>query len=275
MPGTMTKSENGGRVGKKRPRQDKGKKTSNNKKDGFHKKKQKRPKQVESIVFDAEARTRYLQGFSQRKQQRRAFGLAMQKVKDRKAKLEQRAELKTAELEQIAEAEERKQNLLEEMAESVATPFRQNDDGDEEHSKGGEDAASETDVVLTYEDEQTQQQWGGQVIVTTSTHIPGAEEEVDTNNSRRRCSKNKKMRHHDVEQEYAGNVEHFLKDLKGHMPAKKKKQEHNKRRGGKHGASNMKGLGSAADLKTAQKVLARTAFKGKGAAASGGKKRKR
>ena len=62
------------------------------------------------------------------------------------------------------------------------------------------------------------------------------------------------------------------------MPSSKKKQcDHHKRRGGKHGAANMKGVGSAADLKTAQKVLARTKGK-KQASGSGGfgnKKRKR
>jgi hypothetical protein len=39
------------------------------------------------LKFDTKDRNSYLTGFSQRKKERRAFGLAMQKVKDRKGEL--------------------------------------------------------------------------------------------------------------------------------------------------------------------------------------------
>ena len=42
------------------------------------------------ITFDSDKRHDYLTGFSSRKKERRAFGLAMQKVKDRQSKLEER-----------------------------------------------------------------------------------------------------------------------------------------------------------------------------------------
>ena len=42
------------------------------------------------ITFDSDKRHDYLTGFSSRKKERRAFGLAMQKVKDGQSKLEER-----------------------------------------------------------------------------------------------------------------------------------------------------------------------------------------
>eukprot|EP00536_Pseudo-nitzschia_multiseries_P002013 jgi/Psemu1/283424/fgenesh1_pg.27_\ len=66
------------------------------------------------LVFDPEARKAHLRGFSERKRQRRAFGLAMQKVKDRQAKIDERASTKKSELERLLEAERQKTNLLEE-----------------------------------------------------------------------------------------------------------------------------------------------------------------
>ena len=63
------------------------------------------------VVFDPEERRNYLRGFSERKRQRRAFGLAMQKVKDRQARLEDRREHKKSELARIEEAERQKRSL--------------------------------------------------------------------------------------------------------------------------------------------------------------------
>jgi len=282
----MAKSE-----GKKRPRNNdqKGKGGANKKvKSKANKNNGRRPKRVASIVFDAEARTKYLQGFSQRKTERRAFGLAMQKVKDRKAKLEHRAELKSAEREQIQEAEQRKQQLLQQSIlldlplprddllanHSSLLPKEDDNDDNSQNNDDDDDDKSETTNIETYQDEQTQQQWGGTVIVTTSTHIPG-QDEPDDDHNRQQQQQTKKPRAHDAAQEYAGHVERFLKDLKGRMPSKKKKQQEHKQRGGKHGASHMKGVGSAADLKTAQKMLARSTTAKQPPHKGGGKKRKR
>jgi hypothetical protein len=61
---------------------------------------QQRHKKVE-ITFDPTGRREYLTGFSARKKERRAFGLAMQKVKDREAKLVERKEQREAQLEKM------------------------------------------------------------------------------------------------------------------------------------------------------------------------------
>ena len=51
-----------------------------------------RPSGKLELTFNPGKRVDYLTGFSARKKERRAFGLAMQKVKDRKARLEERGE---------------------------------------------------------------------------------------------------------------------------------------------------------------------------------------
>ena len=56
------------------------------------------------IKFDPEARRTYLTSLSSKKKERRTYGLAMQKVKDRKLKLEEKRETKKALLEQIEES---------------------------------------------------------------------------------------------------------------------------------------------------------------------------
>ena len=64
------------------------------------------------ITFDLESRNKYITGLSARKKERRAFGLAMQKVKDRKAKIEQRKEDRRIQMEKILEAEKQKKNIF-------------------------------------------------------------------------------------------------------------------------------------------------------------------
>lgn len=290
---------------------DKNKSISNKnrpKKDGTKKEKgaAKRPRRVDAVVFDPEARRQYLTGFSQRKQERRAFGLAMQKVKDRTARLEQRAELRSVTREQIVEAEERRRQRMEEEAKNKRiSPARaatkqiqpklpkddlisnkkkaKNDLEQNRDSRNDADEENAETLVQMYEGEETQQQWGGLVVVTTSTNIPCSDDDDDDEDIEedqesiliRKQQQQKK--HLDAQQAYAGNVEKYLKDLKGNMPSKKNKAV-NRHRGGKHGASNMKGVGSGSDLRVAQKLLARTSTTSKtkvGAKSSGGGKKRR
>lgn len=213
----------------------------------------KKPRGCAEIVFDPDARSAYLKGFSERKRQRRVFGLAMQKVKDRKARLEERAEVRAAMKEQVEEAEKQKEELMEAYtaaaeSESLGQNFTEASATTAKASTLPEDNV--LDRVETYQDVQTQSQWGGQVIVTTSTHIPGDED--DEEEEKKMATAKKK----DVEQEYAGNVEKFMNKLKGNMPGKKK-GTHSFRKG-KHGAAGMKGMAGAADLKVAQKFLKRS-----------------
>lgn len=209
------------------------------------------------IVFDPEARGDYLRGFSSRKKQRRAYGLAMQKVKDRQAKLEERAELRKAVEEQVQQAEQQKQELLGEYLSENGV--RVNDDDDEEEQSVASTAP--LDKVETFNDAQAQ--WGGDVIVRTSTNIPGdSDEDIDPQPAPKKKRK-------DVEQEYAGHVEKFMSKIQAKMPSKKKDQGH--RHKGKHGAAGMKGMAKGDDLKLAQKALERSQAKTK---KKGGKRRR-
>lgn len=236
------------------------------------------------IVFDPEARKSYLRGFSERKKDRRVYGLAMQKVKDRKAKIEQRAEEKQAVQEQIEQAERQKEELLEEMIEEdkksiVRAPF-----GDDDSDRGIKSNPSSDELderpdegdiekVETYQDVQTQSQWGGEVIVTTSTHIPGdSDDDAPT-----QPKKKKTKRSTDMEQDFAGNVEKYMKQLKGSLPGKKKKVYRQSKHKGRHGAANMKGMATGGDLKIAQRALQRSLGKTKGShqARQGGPSKKR
>lgn len=220
------------------------------------------------IVFDPEARKEYLQGFSKRKQERRAYGLAMQKVKDRKMRLEQRAELKQAEKEQVEQAEQQKRAQLEACildhsvltGDGRVTEDKVLDETATENAMENDDNDTGVDKVETYEDEQTRSQWGGQVIVTTSTHIPGTSDDEQDDPRSQPAKKRRKV---DAEQEYAGNVEKYLNEIKTKMPAKRKK-DLNKKHKGVHGASNMKGISGAGDIKIAKRALDRFQSKQKG-----------
>jgi hypothetical protein len=220
---------------------------------------------VQEIVFDPEARRAYLRGFSDRKKQRRAYGLAMQKLKDRDAKLKQRREQKKAQLEELKQLEQQQKE-----AESMP-------DGDEEDEEGletnlNDDAQLETKMLLQgpstiltkYEDVQTKKQWGGEVIVTTST-IPVDEEEEDNDddddddNAQEDTAK-PPYKSIDKQQKYAGSLNKYLHQVKNKMPSKKKKQlqqQPPQHRKGRHGATAMKGMGGAPTLKMAQKALSK------------------
>ena len=262
------------------------------------------------IVFDADARRAYLRGFSERKKQRRTYGLAMQKVKDRKAKLDERKEARKEDLKRVEEAEQQKaayRNEILQITEKIDSRKNKNtrkDGSDDEHVEAGKDASNgddassqgDTNAVLdtkTYEDQATESQWGGRVIVTTSAvHLDEDDDgddptcdnhgdnEVNTKKQREAVSTVKKSV--DKRQQYAGNVEKFMTKLKGNLPGKKKSKDltgHHAKRKGRNGAAEMKGIGGAANLKLAQKVLSKVQAKhggpSKGQGKSGAKKSRR
>lgn len=260
--------------------------------------KKRRQPRIESIVFDADARREHLTGMSARKAARRTYGLAMQKVKDRTTKLAQRAELRDATRDRVdaAEAarEAHQQETLWRLQKAKNTKPKTtttSNSNDEIHNE--QDATT----VLQYEGQDTQEHWGGRVVVTTSTHIPDSDDDDDEQQQQQQEGKGEEKdsqhddddkynnddvkdakssrstasaaKSHDDQQEYAGQVEKYLKQLKGQAPTKKRSSTvPGGRRGGTHGASKMKGVGSAATLKIAQRVLARstaaTATKGRG-----------
>jgi hypothetical protein len=183
----------------------------------------------------------------------------MQKVKDRKQKLEDRKETKHAELERIEQAEQQKQELL---AETHGLHDGSNDDGPngDESDNPVEHRNDTTTTTKTYEDTTTQSQFGGQVIVTTTTVLPSDDDDDnddESDNDRTRVS-SKKHHHHDEQQRYAGKVDRFLHELKGKMPAKRKEHSHHHvKHKGKHGAASMSGMGGLSNFKLAQKALSK------------------
>lgn len=246
------------RSGSNRQRNIRKKKPFSNKQQGS----QKRRKLI--INFDPEARRDYLQGFSERKRQRRAYGLAMQQVKDRKSKISERKETRQAELERIEQAESQKEELLFEKHGQV-----------EGHNDIETRDTEASTITTTYQDVQTQSQFGGQVIVTTTTLPPSdVESNADEDSPGEKVSV-------DAQQQYCGSVKKYLQKFKGNMPSKKK---HAAKHKGRHGAATMKGMGGSADLKLAQKALSKSKAKsikndrkgGRGSSSShGGKRGKR
>eukprot|EP00934_Nitzschia_sp_Nitz4_P005053 Nitzschia sp. Nitz4//scaffold51_size120721//16267//17004//NITZ4_003717-RA/size120721-processed-gene-0.112-mRNA-1//1//CDS//3329553832//5043//frame0 len=233
--------------------------------------------QKREVVFDPEARKAYLRGFSERKKQRRAFGLAMQKVKDRQAKIEERAEARKEDMERIEEAEQQKSTYLSEaMAYNAAkNPELHKEEDDDESSVEGElqddeqESAKEKNAALntkTYDDKETESHWGGHVTVTTS--VVELEDDDSSDDEERPKKRAKAV---DVEQKRAGKVETFLAGMKGKMPGKKK--DHTVKRKGRNGAADMKGMGGSGAFKVAQKVLSK-AKQLQGSQKKSGKKRR-
>ena len=205
------------------------------------------------IKFDPEARRKYLTSLSSKKKERRAFGLAMQKVKDRKAKLEEKKEVRIARLEQVEEAEKSKELEYGEGNISFENPEADDNVGDNIDNNLIGDTDSKDENVTKFTDQSTQSQFGGQVIVTTTYHIPSDDEDDE-------LEKDSKMKSVDKAQLYAGSVQKYMAKMKGQLPAKRNKnRERNNAAGkkGKHGAEGMKGMGSATDLKLAKKTLTR------------------
>ena len=224
------------------------------------------------------------------------FGLAMQKVKDRKEKLERKKEDRKSRLEQIEEAEKLKRLAKgqgddddddddSDSSASASNSEGESDDGDasvssterkrsEKRKMSKHDHEEVEETKKTYNDAETTNQFGGSVIVTTTYGIPSDDESDDPD--LQGIVSNKP--HIDEAQKYAGNVKKYMGQVRSNLPSKKRKREvmgggggHRK---GKHGAADMKGMGSGTDLKMAKKALGRAAEKG-GGMERGGKKGKK
>ena len=236
------------------------------------------------ITFDPEARRSYLRGFSERKKQRRAYGLAMQKVKDRQEKLSERKERKQSLLHQIEQSEKAKEELLKSvMEENNNGRSTVDDDDDDDYDANANDKEDVDDAqslssvkaetpqadtkIQKYDDKETEKRWGGQVVVTTSTEIPGDDSSDDDDDNdhkpkarqQQQQQQHRKGGHKDRAQEYAGSVDRFFSQTVKALPAKHHKGKNRaKQHKGKHGASDMKGVGGAAGLQAAQKILKRS-----------------
>ena len=212
------------------------------------------------VVFDPEARKAHLRGFSERKRERRAFGLAMQKVKDRKAKIEQRASDKKDELQRIEEAEQQKQQSMDAMvclSSAASNSFDSDNDGNsnsdnKERTEKRQQLSEGVVHTKIYDDIRTESTWGGQVTVITS--VVELDDDTDDEDATTKNFRNPKSI--DKAQKYAGNVQRYMDELKGNMPGKKNRDNgHKARRKGKNGAAEMKGVGGSGNLKIASKLL--------------------
>ncbi|KAL7481146.1 hypothetical protein ACHAW6_006822 [Cyclotella cf. meneghiniana] len=232
-------------------------------------------KKVE-ITFNPADRVQYLTGFSARKKERRAFGLAMQKVKDRQAKIEERKDKRDAQREKVEEIERSKTALRRGIAGE--------NDGDASDNDGemNEDSKPLHRNEHTFKDEHTQSHFGGLVSVTTTFGIL-SDDDQSTCDAKLNFFEREKhgTTHIDTEQRKAGNVQHYIAEVKGTMGGSKRKKsgggKHIAGKKGQHGAASMKGMGNANTLKMAKKTLAK--FKAKGdderrGVAGKGKKRK-
>ena len=228
-----------------------------------------RHKKVE-VSFNASDRLDYLTGFSKRKKERRAFGLAMQKVKDREAKVEERKERREAQIEKIEDIERSKKALRKGLLEGDDDD---NDDDDndgtvnnDDQDEGGQEHPEKE--LSTFQDEHTTTQFGGLVSVTTTFGIPSDDEDDDSIDYYKRVKHGKD--HVDTEQKRAADVNTFIAQVKSNMPKKNSGKRGGKK--GQHGASTMNGMGNAATLKMAQKTLKKFNAK-KGRRGGGGDER--
>ena len=124
------------------------------------------------------------------------------------------------------------------------------------------------DKTATYQDMESTEKWGGQVIVTT--RLASLSDESDEEDKMVPQKQNV-----DKRQRYAGDVSKFINQMKGSLPAKKKSTGGQPRKGN-HGATNMSGIGGAANLKLAKKALSKVQAKvGKPATKKGRKRSKK
>ena len=238
-----------------------------------------RHKKVE-VSFNASDRLDYLTGFSKRKKERRAFGLAMQKVKDREAKVEERKERREAQIEKIEDIERNKKALRKglEGGNDGDGEEDDNDDGSVHDEINDGQQQQQQQQQSTFQDEHTTTQFGGLVSVTTTFGIPSDDEDDDSIDFYKRAKHGKD--HVDTEQKRAADVNTFIEQVKSNMPKKNSGKRGGKK--GQHGASTMSGMGHSATLKMAQKTLkkfnAKNGRRGGGSdergGGKGGKKRK-
>jgi len=207
------------------------------------------------ISFDPEKRKEYLTGFSTRKKERRAFGLAMQRVKDRRAKLEERKESKEAKEAQISELERQKKRLagISDDEDSIDSEIRnENISSLESDNQLSAKRQSENTTLISKDN-----QFGDDVIVTTTFGLPDdSEDEAEEAMLEKRKTESKQGV--DLKQKYSGSIQHMMEEIRKsgilHNKAKPSSKSNTQRKG-KHGAAQMKGMGGAANLKAAKKTL--------------------
>jgi len=179
------------------------------------------------ISFDSKARRNYLTTLSHKKKERRTFGLAMQAKKDRQKKIEKRKEKRKANCKKIQETERIIKLKREEKLEHKNL------------------INNESSVETTkFTDENTTSIFGRTIVVKT-TMIPSDTEENSLQIRKQSIGK-------DTEQEYAGSIKKYIYEIK---KRKNSNRTPRKKLKGRHGAEQMRGMGSAVYFKAAKKTI--------------------
>ncbi|CAM9347392.1 unnamed protein product [Chrysoparadoxa australica] len=141
------------------------------------------------VSFDPDARKDYLTGFRKRKQERRRFGLAMQKMKDRKERLGERKDRREAEKERLEEL-------------GLDGGLERFDlKGGLGSAPGADEGEAPKRTVEEYNDEATHAMFGDHVTVTTVEGIveSDGEDEVDEELMQHKKTSHARKRQADIE----------------------------------------------------------------------------
>ncbi len=162
------------------------------------------------ILFDEKERSDYLSGFHKRKVERRKYGLALQKLKDRKAQIEGRRY-----------AQEKARKELKEL------PLVEEGEGpvEKEPSGGGEKE------IYTFVDDCTRASFGGEVTVEVTTgEIEGGKEEEEEarDEELQKVRKERAMKAKEKE-EGQWSMRELVKKVGASMPPKKRKRKKGRR----------------------------------------------
>jgi ribosomal RNA-processing protein 17 len=126
----------------------------------------KKVKNKTEIVFDDNARNDYLTGFRKRKTERRKFGLAMQIVKDQKAKKEELKERRaTVAAATLGKSED---NDIDENEDENEDEDEDSDDEGDDEGDDEDGSADDKDGEAVFDDEGTTSMFGGSVSVVVA-----------------------------------------------------------------------------------------------------------
>ena len=227
-------------------------------------------KGAKEVVWDESNRIEYLTGFKKRKEERRKFGLAMQVVKEAKARKEA-VKVKRA---QIIKANKKEQDKIKEFQGKISDS--ESDEEDESGSDGDKDKEKSCKgEEAVYNDEDTTSMFGGSVSVVVSGDIQDSEDQLveeDTNTEEwKRAKERLEKKRERVMGKPLSRLERAMKKVSSSgLPKKKKKAKAtsgSKAEDSKFSRDKKKGQSSAAGKALLHKAMGSglvSGFKGKG-----------
>ena len=227
-------------------------------------------KGAKEVVWDEESRVDYLTGFKKRKNERRKFGLAMQVMKEAKAKKEVLKEKRA----QVIKANKKEQDKLKEL-QGKGSDDSSSEEEDESNDEGDKERKGKKGEEVVFNDEETTSMFGGSVSVVVNEDMDNAEEESDEKDTNSMEWKRAKERLEKKRERMNGKpltrLERAMKKVvaKGGMLKKKKPKP---KSGGKEEDSKFSRNKKKSESSSAGKALLRKAqgagivggFKGKG-----------